>query len=170
MEHLDNSIGSMTTVPVHLRHSFEVDFLSKIDGKRYTGRFTCKKLSIKDLSQLQVKKVVLNGGFHYDSDNPGKGVSEETDWTNHMLAHLEVAIIQAPLEWWDINNIYDLDLVIHVYKTVAKFEGTFDSPQQEAAVDLRSSQDDSGEKGQNTGAAGHVEKVGGAEVSPSVDP
>jgi hypothetical protein len=104
--------------------TFSIDYESDIDNYHYRGKFTCKKLSIKDLSALGVRKAQLNGGFHYDAGNPGRGVDEQTDEMNNMVAHLELAIVDAPA-WWDLDKITDLDLIAEVYKEVAEFEYSF---------------------------------------------
>lgn len=138
-------------------------------GEEFEGQFTCRKLSIKQMAAVQVRKATLNGGFYFDENKPGQGVDEDTDWTNHMIAHLEIALIQAPM-WFNLDEIYDLDLVLAVYAEVAKFENEFNSPQPRAAISSGSSQTDSGGTGEQSGSAGRTEAVGRGEVPPSLDP
>ncbi len=164
-----DQFSNLTAIPVDLKHEFSIDYLSKVDGKRYRGKFTTKKLSIMDISRVQVRTLQLNGGFHYDESKPGVGVTKSQSITSNILAHLEVSLIQVP-NWWDLENIIDLDLVTHVYEKVGDFEAGVDSPLSEAVVNTGSGQEDSGKESQGSGAVGRSTKVGGGEVLPSMDP
>lgn len=165
---MDPNATGMTSVPVHLRHQFHIKHTG-VDGKIYEGQFACKKLSIKEIAQVSVRKVQLNGGYHHVEDSPGRGLDADTDWTNQMISHLEIGLIQQPM-WFILDNIYDVDLLLKVYSEIAKFENTFMSPQRGAAVSAESSQADSGSKSEGSGAAGRIAEVGGGQVQPSLDP
>jgi hypothetical protein len=162
-------INGATAVPVDLRKEFEIDFFSKIAKKRYKGRFTTKKLSIMDLTRVSVRQLNMNGGYHYDSDKPGTGLTHEMSVTSNIIAHLEIALIQTP-DWWNLEILNDYDLLSEVYGHVANFEMGVESPLQKAAVDNRSGEEDSGEESKGSGAAGRAEEVGGGEVPASLDP
>jgi hypothetical protein len=164
---LDPSQPGMTAVHTKNTHQFFIKHT--IDGQDFEGQFACRRLSIKQLAAVSVRKSQLNGGYYFDEVNPGRGIDEDTDWTNHMMAHLEIALIQAP-HWFNLDEIYDVNLLIKIYGEIAKFENSFVSPQQRAAVNPRGSQDDSGSKGEGAGAAGSVAAVGGGQVSPPLDP
>jgi hypothetical protein len=155
-------------VPMNLQKQFLVRHESA-NGQVYEGQFTCKKLSIRDYAQVNVRKIQLNGGYHHDPSHPGQGIDEDTDWTNQMIAQLEVSLVQQPL-WFDLNKIYDLDLLLKVFKEVAQFENEVTSPQRKAAINSGSSQADSGAAGEQSGAAGSVTAVGRGEVQASLDP
>lgn len=159
----------LIAAPANLTHQFEFRYTSPLDGHEYSGTFTVKKLSIKDLGQLGVRKVRLNGGFHYSEDNPGSGIDEETDWINTMIAHLELAIVQQPL-WFNIELVYDAGLLGELYKKVAEFENQFFRTRRNRNAGSGSGEDASSSQGQGTGTAGHVAKVGGGEVPPSLEP
>lgn len=103
-------------------HSFSVDI--KTPYKRYEGPFTCKKLSIRETASVGVRKAQLTGGYHYDADNPGSGIDYATDELNAIIAHLELAIIDAPT-WWDLDEIADIRVVRAVYQEVLSFEMSF---------------------------------------------
>lgn len=103
---------------------FSIDYKSEVDDRVYKGKFVSKKLSIRDLAALGVRKAQLNGGMHYDLANPGQGVDVYTDDFNNMIAHLELSIVDAP-NWWDLDEITDVDLISVVYKEVVKFENKF---------------------------------------------
>ena len=90
----------------------------------YSGKFVSKKLSIRDIAALGVRKAQLNGGMHHDYNSPGHGVDEQTDEFNNMVAHLELAIVEAP-DWWDLDEITDVAILGIVYKEVISFENTF---------------------------------------------
>jgi len=159
----------MEAVPIPNVHQFYIEHRSRFDNRVYAGQFTCKKLSIKDLARIGVKKTQLNGGYHYDESKPGCGIDAETDWMNSMLAHLELSIGQAPI-WWNLDNIYDGDLLRIVYEKMMEFENSF-------LVQRRSPSDGSGGSKSNSSGtsekprtAGSVEKVGGSEVQNTLDP
>jgi len=105
-----------------LLHTFSVDVPS--ERRRYEGTFTTKKLSIRDLSQVGVRKVQLNGGMHYDRDRPGQGIDAATDELNSMVAHMELALTAAP-DWWNLDDITDPAVLTAVYSEVISFENTF---------------------------------------------
>lgn len=107
-----------------LLKTFTVDYTSVVDDVRYTGKFTTKKLSIADLATLGVRKAQLNGGMHHDTQNPGMGVDAQTDDFNSMIAHLDLAIQEAPT-WWKLDDISDADLVSLVFQEVVAHENSF---------------------------------------------
>lgn len=105
-----------------LLHTFNVDVLT--ERRRYTGTFTTKKLSVRDLTQLGVRKVQLNGGLHYDAEKPGQGIDFATDDMNAMIAHMELALTAIP-DWWNLDEITDLAVIYEVYGEVISFENSF---------------------------------------------
>lgn len=106
------------------KHIFQITHKSDIDDKTYQGTFSSRKLSVRDMTQLNVKKAQLNGGLYYDPDNPGVGIDSGTDNFNHMIAHLELAVVDRP-DWWNLDEIGDMELIGKVYKEVAEFENSF---------------------------------------------
>lgn len=107
-----------------LTKTFSIDFVSEVENQRYQGTFTIKKLTIRDLAALGVRKAQLNGGMHYDQNNPGRGVDEQTDDFNNMIAHLELSVKSSPA-WWDLDKIVDVNLLGKVFKEVLDFENSF---------------------------------------------
>lgn len=109
------------------RTSFSVKFKAD-DGNIVEGTFTAKRLSIKDRSQMGLRKSQLSGGMYCvrdDNGNPtGQGLDDDTDYLNAMLAHLEVALIQKPT-WWKLDDIVDIGILREVYGKVAAFEASF---------------------------------------------
>ena len=101
-----------------------IDYKSELDDTHYEGQFTVKKLSIADRTTRAINKAKLNGGMHYDPENPGYGIDPETDSINGALAHLSVAIVTSP-PWWNLDQISDMDLIIKIYKEVIAFEDSF---------------------------------------------
>lgn len=124
-------------------------------GERLEGKFTAKRLSVAGQAQLGVKRSQLSGGMYCvrseDGEPTGQGIDAETDFLNAMLAHLSLALIQKP-QWWNLDEICDMDLVAKVYKEVADFQASF----------FRSKNQ---ETGKGTGQVG--EGTGGAESSAS---
>lgn len=107
-----------------LQHTFTINHKSELDGKQYTGTFTCKKLSVQDTARLGVRLTQLNGGMHFDDDRPGYGVDAQTNGLNHMIAVLEITLVNKPA-WFDLDEIFDMELLSVVYQEVASFEAKF---------------------------------------------
>lgn len=162
-------IAGLERVPASQIHTWNFKYLSPLDNKTYEGQFTCKKLSVMEMSRLGVRKTQLNGGLHYDEDHPGQGIEEHIDSMNSMVAHLEVALVQYPL-WFNLDQLIDPMILRLVYQEVAKFENNFFRLSRTSAEPGRSGQDDSGGKSQESGSAGLVAAVGREEVSASLDP
>ena len=161
--------SGMSSVAVHKQKQFFIKHTDEYSGQLLEGQFTTKKLSIREISAVSVRRTQLNGGYYFSKENPGRGIDEDTDWTNQMLAHLEYCLIQKPL-WFNLVEIDDVDLLLKVYRECALFENSAKSPQQRAAVNTGSSQTDSGRESEQPRAAGHIEEVGGGQVQPSLDP
>lgn len=159
----------MTAVPSSNTHTWNFHHVSSMDGKTYEGQFTCKKLSIMELSRLGVRKTQLNGGFHYSEAKPGVGVEEHIDSMNSMIAHLELAVIQAPV-WFNPEYLYDPEVIQAVYVEVVKFENSFFRPQRSVPQPGGSGSDDRSGAGKESGSVGRVAQVGGVQVSDSLDP
>lgn len=159
----------MTAVPINTTHTWNFHFKSEIDGRTYEGQFTSKKLSIMEISRLGVRKVQLNGGYYYDESRPGCGIEAHIDNMNSMLAHLELAVIQAPV-WFNPEVLFDPSLIRAVYREVVKFENSFFRSQRSEPESGRGGPDDRSGESQESGSAGRVEEVGGGEVQPSLDP
>jgi len=105
-------------------HTFTVDIKSDEDERHYEGSFTTKRLSIRDQSKLQVRKIQLSNGMHYDPEAPpGQGLDIATHVLNHMLAHLEISITEAP-DWWNLDDITDPEVVETVFEEVLSFESS----------------------------------------------
>jgi len=104
--------------------TFSIDFMSDLEDRRYQGTFTVKKLGIREMGALGVRKSQLNGGMYYDSENPGRGVDEQTDDFNNMIAHLEISVKQHP-DWWNLDKISDPQLIGKVFQEVLEFENSF---------------------------------------------
>lgn len=153
----------------NLVKTFSIDYLSDVDDVRYQGNFTIKKLNIRDLAAVGVRKAQLNGGMYFDPENPGRGVDEQTDTFNNMVAHLELAVKTHPV-WWDLNKISDMQLVGKIFKEVIDFENTFLRRSAERAL-----ADGPGAGGsEETVSTANVEAgrraVVGAEVSAALEP
>lgn len=146
------------------RHIFEINHVSEEDNTTYRGTFSCKKLSIRGYTQLQVAKARLNGGMYHVPNSPGVGIDAATDYLNGMLAQLEVSLVDTP-DWWKLDEIGDMELVSLVFSEVVKFENSF-----------RKRNDDSDRQGgsekenSDTNAGGNARAVVGEEVSAALEP
>ncbi len=147
-------------------HVFQIDHNSESDDTAYSGTFSCKKLSVRDYSKIQVEKSRLNGGMHHDPEKPGYGVSEDTDGLNHMFAHLTVALTNSP-DWWDLDTIGDMELVTKVYAEVATFEATF---RNRGRVTDGSGAEEGTSTGSGSDSGGDASTVVGEKVSAALQP
>jgi len=159
----------MISTPIPLQRQFLVDCKSEVDGQRYQGQFTVRKLSVKDIAKIGVRTTQLNGGFHHDPENPGSGIPAETNFINQMIAYLEVAVLQAP-HWFNLEEIYDADLLGEIFQKAAEFENNFFRTVRGQNVAPGSGQDDSSGEGAQPGAAGFASPVVGGEVPDSLEP
>ncbi len=152
-----------------LLHTFTIDFSSAIDDRRYVGKFTVKKLSIRDLAALGVRKAQLNGGMYYNDATPGRGVDESTDSFNNMIAHLEIAVKEAP-EWWNLDEVADVELIGKVFQEVMSFENSFLARKLSRTV-VQSDGEGSGEANiSSSNNGGSPRHLVGQEVSSALEP
>lgn len=156
-----------------LLHTFTVDQVSEIDGQRYYGKFTTRKMSISDLAALGVRVTQLNGGFHHDPKKPGYGVDQGTHELNYMMAHLEIALVDYP-EWWNPDTIVDIDLVGTVFEEVLAHENSF--PRRARSAADGNSGSDGAEQGLSQGndsgspTGGTAREVVDEEVQAALEP
>lgn len=161
--------GGLTAVPINLQHTFMLRHTSPFDDQVYEGQFTTKKMTIRELAQINVRKTHLNGGFHFAENKPGMGIDEETDNMNNMLAHLEIALLQWPL-WYHLDTLYDPTVIMAIYKEVVGFENSFFRGKRKSDGAGRLNTNDSNGTSSESGTVGHTAQVGGGEVQPSLDP
>jgi len=152
-----------------LTKTFSIDIVSDVDDFRYQGSFTVQKLSVRDLAALGVRKAQLNGGMYFDSRNPGRGVDENTDDFNNMMAHMELAIKKAP-SWWNMDTLSDISVLGTVWKEVLDFENSFLRRAADRAAANRASHENSEGNVSTTNADGSSRQVVGAEVQAALEP
>jgi hypothetical protein len=105
-------------------HIFNFSHQSKEDGKTYAGTFSCKRLSIADMQRVRVHQAQLNGGMHYDDETPGYGVDAYTNGISLVISRLKTALVTTP-EWWDLEEITDMELVLEVHTKLIEYYDTF---------------------------------------------
>jgi hypothetical protein len=162
-------LAGLEAAPIARTKQFYISHKSNIDGQLYEGQFTTKKLSVRDLARIGVRKTQLNGGFYYDANTPGQGIDPQTDYVNAMVAHMELALSQAPL-WFNLDTIIDTELLGVVFTQVMEFENSFFRFNGEGLASSGGSQNASSQTGQGTGTAGSVTPVGGKQVSSALEP
>jgi len=113
-----------------LTKTFHIDITSKVDDRRYHGSFTTKKLTMGDLSRMGMLKAKMAGGFNFDP-NTGQGLDAATNLLNEMMVHCGVALVQSP-DWFDPENMSDVNVLREVYEEVASFEANFHIREPEA--------------------------------------
>jgi len=148
------------------QHIFQINYTSEDDDKHYIGDFSCRRLSIKDYQKLNVLKATYNGGMHYSPDRPGYGVDRSTEYLGQMLAHLEVALVVKP-DWWNLNEISDMDLLGKVFHEVMLFENSF---REGGDVPLRSGKAGSQGSGQVSNGGTSPSSVVDQKVQAPLDP
>jgi hypothetical protein len=111
--------GSASGYQFDRERTFYIDHQSDVDGKKYAGSFTAKRLSLFEQAKVGTLKAQLSGGMHCNVET-GSGVDLGTDFLNDMVAHCEVSIVNAP-EWWNPREAFDLDMLRKVYEEVVKF-------------------------------------------------
>lgn len=157
-------------------HQFRINYKSH-DNKTYEGTFTVKRLSISDRTKVAVRCSQLLGGMYCVVDeegNPtGQGIDGETYAQSNAIAHLEIALIQKP-QWFDLENIYDLDLLAEIYKEVGRFERSFflrnNGSKDENRESSRGSQNDSVTSDAETGLGNDLKEMVGQEIQNAMDP
>lgn len=148
---------------------FHIDYRSELDDVNYQGSFTCRKLSIQDRTKMGVVKAQLNGGMHYDENNPGHGVDPTTDEFNAVLAHLTVALTDAP-SWWKLDNISDIVLIYTVYKEVAEHEASFRRERGDTKESGSTGEGSSLREDRQSDEPGTNSQVVGEEVQSALEP
>jgi hypothetical protein len=162
-------LNGLQAAPIPRTQTFFIDYRSTMDGSQFQGQFTTKKLTVRDVSSIGVRKVQLNGGYYYDENRPGLGIDPQTDFLNSMIAHLEIALIQSPLNF-KVDEIIDTGLLAAIYTKVMEFENSFFRSSGEQNGNLGSSQNAGVPEGKESGIAGHATPVVGGQVQASLDP
>jgi hypothetical protein len=150
-------------------HTFHIDYLSEVDGMRYEGSFTTKKLSIRDIAALGSRKSQLGGGMHHDPNFPGKGLDADTDSMNQTVAFLEIAIQKAP-PWWNLDNITDTDLLAKIYEEAFSFETSFLRGKQQGEESGRAGEAGSPSTTDGANNGGNSGSLVGEEVQAALKP
>ncbi len=100
--------------------TFVFDYTSPLDGNRYAGTFTFRRPTVGQHVQIDSLKSALLDGRYYDSDNPGRGISAETDALASAIAFLDVCLVRGPEWWMGAQNLADLAALQALYMEAAK--------------------------------------------------
>lgn len=166
------NIKSQVPIAPHNLLTFNFQYKDQDTGQILEGQFTAKRLTVNDKAKLGVNVSQRCGGMHCvrdDSGEPtGQGITADTEFTNTMLAHLELVLIQKPV-WFDFNNLNDMQLVREVYERVVDHElrlksgGGGTNGSGDVGTQNRS------EKSQGTDSGNVLKAVVGKEVQASLD-
>lgn len=158
------------------KHTFSVNYESEQDDQIYEGVFTCRKMSVMDMSKVNLRKSQLSGGMYTVRDDngvpTGQGIDEDTDFFNFMLATLETVLEQKP-QWWNLSEISDRTLINKVFKEVMDFESTFRKRRDGGAAGGKSdsSSQENGTKESPKSVSGNIsKKVVDSEVFAALEP
>lgn len=160
-------------------NTFTIDFESEIEQKRFDGKFTARIASMMDKSKIAVRRSQLCGGMYCvrdeDAKPTGRGIDEESEIMAHMLAWLEVTLIQKPA-WFKLEGedpIIDENLIMKVFEEVMKYENSFrgrNRPTTEGAGgSVQSSEGTSETESAQTTPRSVTPKVVDKEVSAALD-
>jgi hypothetical protein len=154
-----------------LTHTFTFDFYSEASERRYTGAFTTKKLSIKDMTLVGVRKVQLSGGMSFNPLQPGQGIDFATFQINGMIAHLEVALTETP-KWFNLDELIDIEIMSKVFEEVIAFENNFPARGSNAGEGGRERRGEGSGEAQESGSdrPGNDPQVVAGEVQASLEP
>jgi hypothetical protein len=167
------NVKSQVPIAPHNLLTFNFQYKDQDTGQLLEGQFTTKRLTVNDKAQLGVRASQRCGGMHCVRDSntgepTGQGITADTEYTNTMLAHLELALVQKPV-WFDFNNISDLRLVQEVYERVVDHELRLKSGGGGVTGSSGMGTQNSSEKSQGTDAGNILKAVVGKEVQASLD-
>lgn len=112
-EHDNQGIGGLSP-----HHEFDLDFTDR-RGYRWTGRFKCHVLNIRERASVGLTRSRLT------ANTPASVIDPATLNILEMQAHLAVALDEAP-EWADrLGDLYDVAVISEIYKEVASHEANF---------------------------------------------
>ncbi len=101
------------------KHSFEVRYEDKQRGLVWEGSFKAHVLTVNNQIQLAIVKSRLLNGVSPLS------VDLDTGMLVDMIAHLTVALDDAPPWAKELTAIYDPQVLAAIYKEVIEYEGRF---------------------------------------------
>ena len=157
-------------MPKSNKKTFRIDYTDP-EGQKFEGAFTCKRQTIRDKSTIAVRTTEINGGFYCvtdDNDNyTGQGIDPNTVVFNRAIATLETVILSKP-QWFDLDEMYDENLVSMVWKEVRDFESSFlVSKEDSGSEPLRTGTGDT--KSKKPKQRSTIEKVVDEEVQDAMD-
>jgi hypothetical protein len=115
---LNDALGADGVGP---EREFVLDYVDS-RGRRWTGDFKAKVLTVKDTIQLGLVKARLAGGV------PVSHLDPDTALTLEVLAHLSVAIVARPPWAKDLMALYEAGVLAAIYEEVAGHEARFRKP------------------------------------------
>jgi len=148
------------------KHTFQFKSSVMGDGSQFEGTFTIRRAGLRDRTLIAQKKAQLSGGYYYNEDAPGVGISQEQDVFCGIMAHLAVCVEAAP-PWWTDDFAYER-VLYELYTEVMAVENTFHGIQ-------RSGSGGTGQEGSSTNQtqanqSGSVSPMVAQKVSPSLEP
>jgi hypothetical protein len=100
-----------------LTRTYVLDFTS-VSGRRYTGVFEFKRPTIAERSRIGILKAQYGQGL--------TNLDEYTNLLHTAMATLDVVCIRKP-EWFNYDQLYDDDVIFHVFVEYKKWEAFFRS-------------------------------------------
>lgn len=160
-------------------NTFSIEYKSEMEQKTYQGQFTSRIATVMDKSKINVRRSQLNGGMYChkdDQDVPtGRGIDETTEYMNHVIAFLEIVLMQKPV-WWVLEGegaITEWDLIEAVFKEVMSFENSFRTGGRSTSESKGSSQSSEGNgqtKPSQANLGDNAPKVVDRQVQTALDP
>jgi hypothetical protein len=110
--------GATEDLRSNREYTFKFDWKSRA-GKRYTGEFTNKILSIRERQSAGIARAKFGGGM------PTSSIDVVTNEINLMLSHMMYSLIDRPTWADELMELEDLRLIQEIYAEVALHEATF---------------------------------------------
>lgn len=99
-------------------YTFDFDWKDR-KGKRWTGKFTSKILTLGEQGLVGILRARLSGNVPYES------LDEFTREVNFLVAHLTYALKERADWAQDLRSLNDITLLQALYAEVAKHEAIF---------------------------------------------
>lgn len=119
-----------------VKKTHTVEKVYKIGGREFRGKFTFKLLTIKDRVKVnsRTKQLIKEAGLEnidISLDDLSKIIEKaklDMDYMNYVIlnsvALLEVAIVEKP-DWFNLDEIYDLNILLDLVNEYMNFENFF---------------------------------------------
>lgn len=104
-----------------MEYEFTIDLKGEESKQKYSGTFRYKRPNLRIATEIDKTRALLNGGI--------TGLSTDTKDLHEILAILRHTLVEYP-DWWEECDfgfeLYDLNVVLDIYKETREFEADFE--------------------------------------------